>query len=228
MIKIWIPAQVFPVLRHHWAWMYFLYSPVLQEPPGAGHRELMLQQATQCVSQLIRRAAAQRRNYILDQVAVGCSGVTFEPKHRSLFTEERRVLLTEITWPIKSARSHFFTFVFKANIYQSARRHKMLCFHGYRRRAVVVLPPDEVWRRRLVQRREQEGTALQETSLLKAKGATVVTRSWVSRRIISCTLVKQLCSSLLVFQWASRCRSRESIWIRWCSPSSALTRPWSS
>uniref|UniRef100_A0A8C2FSW9 Si:ch211-107m4.1 n=1 Tax=Cyprinus carpio TaxID=7962 RepID=A0A8C2FSW9_CYPCA len=104
-------------------WMYFLYSPVLQEPPGAPHRELMLQQATQCVSQLTRRAAAQRRNYILDQ----------------------------------------------ANIYQSARRHKMLCFHGYRRRAVVVLPPDEVWRRRLVQRREQEGTALQETSLLKAK-----------------------------------------------------------
>ncbi|XP_016414403.1 heterogeneous nuclear ribonucleoprotein U-like protein 2 isoform X2 [Sinocyclocheilus rhinocerous] len=93
------------------------------EPPGANHRELMLQQATQCVSQLIRRAAAKRRNYILDQ----------------------------------------------ANIYQSARRHKMLCFHGYQRRAVVVLPPDEVWRRRLVQRQEQEGTALQETSLLKAK-----------------------------------------------------------
>ncbi|XP_016336672.1 heterogeneous nuclear ribonucleoprotein U-like protein 2 isoform X2 [Sinocyclocheilus anshuiensis] len=93
------------------------------ELPGANRRELMLQQATQCVSQLIRRAAAKRRNYILDQ----------------------------------------------SNIYQSARRHKMLCFHGYQRRAVVVLPPDEVWRRRLVQRQEQEGTALQETSLLKAK-----------------------------------------------------------
>ncbi|KAF4104626.1 heterogeneous nuclear ribonucleoprotein U-like protein 2 [Onychostoma macrolepis] len=97
----------------------------MREPPGASHRELMLQQATQCVSQLIRRAAAQRRNYILDQ----------------------------------------------ANIYPSARRHKMLCFHGYQRRAVVVLPPDEVWRRRLVQRQEQEGTALQDTSLLKAKAS---------------------------------------------------------
>lgn len=123
--------------KTHWAQAHMLQNPrkrynllstnsilnCMREPPGAGHRELMLQQATQCVSQLTRRAAAQRRNYILDQ----------------------------------------------ANIYQSARRHKMLCFHGYRRRAVVVLPPDEVWRRRLVQRREQEGTALQETSLLKAK-----------------------------------------------------------
>ncbi|KTG01530.1 hypothetical protein cypCar_00031069 [Cyprinus carpio] len=123
--------------KTHWAQAHMLQNPrkrynllstnsilnCMREPPGARHRELMLQQATQCVSQLIRRAAAQRRNYILDQ----------------------------------------------ANIYQSARRHKMLCFHGYRRRAVVVLPPDEVWRRRLVQRREQEGTALQETSLLKAK-----------------------------------------------------------
>ncbi|XP_016336671.1 heterogeneous nuclear ribonucleoprotein U-like protein 2 isoform X1 [Sinocyclocheilus anshuiensis] len=123
--------------KTHWAQAHMLQNPrkrynllstnsilnCMRELPGANRRELMLQQATQCVSQLIRRAAAKRRNYILDQ----------------------------------------------SNIYQSARRHKMLCFHGYQRRAVVVLPPDEVWRRRLVQRQEQEGTALQETSLLKAK-----------------------------------------------------------
>ncbi|XP_026137011.1 heterogeneous nuclear ribonucleoprotein U-like protein 2 [Carassius auratus] len=123
--------------KTHWAQAHMLQNPkkrynllntdsilnCMREPPGANHRELMLQQATQCVSQLIRRAAARRRNYILDQ----------------------------------------------ANIYQSARRHKMLCFHGYQRRAVVVLPADEVWRRRLVQWQEQEGTTLQETSLLKAK-----------------------------------------------------------
>ncbi|XP_043089136.1 heterogeneous nuclear ribonucleoprotein U-like protein 2 isoform X2 [Puntigrus tetrazona] len=125
--------------KTHWARTHMLQNPrkrysllstnsilsCMREPPGAGGRQLMLQQASQCVGQLIRRAAAKKRNYILDQ----------------------------------------------ANIYPSARRHKMLCFHGYQRRAVVVLPPDEVWRRRLVQRREQEGTALQDTSLLKAKAS---------------------------------------------------------
>ncbi|XP_073676843.1 heterogeneous nuclear ribonucleoprotein U-like protein 1 [Garra rufa] len=123
--------------KTHWAQAHMLQNPrkrynllstnsvlnCMREPPGADHRELMLQQATQCVSQLIKRAATKRRNYILDQ----------------------------------------------ANIYPSARRHKMLCFRGYQRRAVVVFPPDEAWRRRLSQRQEQEGIALQETSLLKAK-----------------------------------------------------------
>ncbi|RXN35174.1 heterogeneous nuclear ribonucleo U 2 [Labeo rohita] len=123
--------------KTHWAQDHMIQNPkkcynllstnsilnCMREPPGANHRELMLQQATQCVSQLIKRAATKRRNYILDQ----------------------------------------------ANIYPSARRHKMLCFRGYRRKAVVVFPPDEVWKRRLVLRQEQEGTALQETSLLKAK-----------------------------------------------------------
>ncbi|XP_052010788.1 heterogeneous nuclear ribonucleoprotein U-like protein 2 [Xyrauchen texanus] len=92
-------------------------------PPGANHRELILQQATQCVSQLIRLAATKRRNYILDQ----------------------------------------------ANIYPSAQRHKMLCFRGYQRRAVVVFPSDEVWRRRLLQHQEEEGMAIPQMSLLKAK-----------------------------------------------------------
>lgn len=95
----------------------------MREPAGANHRELMLQQATQCVSQLIKIAATKKRNYILDQ----------------------------------------------ANIYPSAQRHKMLCFHGYQRKAVVVFPPNEVWRSRLIQRQEEEGIAVQETSLLKAK-----------------------------------------------------------
>lgn len=123
--------------KTHWAQAHILQNPskrydllstnsilnCMREPTGANHRELMLQQATQCVSQLIKIAAAKKRNYILDQ----------------------------------------------ANIYPSAQRHKMLCFHGYQRKAVVVFPPDEVWRSRLVQRQEQEGIAVQETSLLKAK-----------------------------------------------------------
>lgn len=97
----------------------------MRAPPGGNHRDLMLQQATQCVSQLIRIAANKRRNYIIDQ----------------------------------------------ANIYPSAQRHKMMCFHGYQRKAVVVFLADEVWKRRLVQHQEKEGTAIPEMSLLKAKAS---------------------------------------------------------
>lgn len=50
------------------AHILFCIDVFLQEPPGANHRDLMLQQATQCVSHLIKMAAAKRRNYILDQV----------------------------------------------------------------------------------------------------------------------------------------------------------------
>ncbi|XP_067220615.1 heterogeneous nuclear ribonucleoprotein U-like protein 2 [Chanodichthys erythropterus] len=123
--------------KTHWAQAHMLQNPrkrynllstnsilnCMREPPGANHRDLMLQQATQCVSHLIKMAATKRRNYILDQ----------------------------------------------ANIYPSAQRHKMLCFRGYQRKAVVVFPPDEMWRRRLIQRQQEEGMALQEMTLLKAK-----------------------------------------------------------
>ncbi|XP_026862969.2 heterogeneous nuclear ribonucleoprotein U-like protein 2 isoform X1 [Electrophorus electricus] len=86
-------------------------------------QEVMLQQATRCLSHLIQIAPNQKRNFILDQ----------------------------------------------ANIYPSARRHKMLRFRGYLRKAVVVVPSDQEWRRRLCQQQQEEGTVVPETSLLKSK-----------------------------------------------------------
>uniref|UniRef100_A0AAR2KRG0 SAP domain-containing protein n=1 Tax=Pygocentrus nattereri TaxID=42514 RepID=A0AAR2KRG0_PYGNA len=91
--------------------------------PGPEHKEVLLQQATQCLAHLIRIAANKRRNFILDQ----------------------------------------------ANIYPSARKHKMLRFHGYQRRAVVVVPSDAEWRRRLQQQQQDEGVEAPEMSLLKSK-----------------------------------------------------------
>ncbi|KAI4872757.1 hypothetical protein NFI96_026997 [Prochilodus magdalenae] len=91
--------------------------------PGPENKELLLQQATQCLTHLIRIAANKRRNFILDQ----------------------------------------------ANIYPSARKHKMLRFHGYQRRAVVVVPSDAEWRRRLQQQQRDEGVEIPEMSLLKSK-----------------------------------------------------------
>ncbi|XP_072524375.1 heterogeneous nuclear ribonucleoprotein U-like protein 2 [Salminus brasiliensis] len=91
--------------------------------PGPEHKELLLQQATQCLTHLIRIAANKRRNFILDQ----------------------------------------------ANIYPSARKHKMLCFRGYQRRAVVVVPSDAEWKRRLQRQQQEEGVEVPEMSLLKSK-----------------------------------------------------------
>ncbi|XP_066575172.1 heterogeneous nuclear ribonucleoprotein U-like protein 2 isoform X2 [Amia ocellicauda] len=92
-------------------------------PTAPTQREQVLQQATQCLSQLIRVAARRRRNYILDQ----------------------------------------------ANVYSSAQRRKLLRFGGFRRRAVVLCPPDEEWKRRLSELQKEEGEEVPEISLLKVK-----------------------------------------------------------
>nr|XP_023685199.1 heterogeneous nuclear ribonucleoprotein U-like protein 2 [Paramormyrops kingsleyae] len=91
--------------------------------PSPAQKDQILQQATQCLSELIRIAARRRRNYILDQ----------------------------------------------ANVYSSAQRRKMQRFSGFQRRAVVVCPKDEEWRRRLELHQQQEGEEVPEMSLLKVK-----------------------------------------------------------
>ncbi|XP_060771191.1 heterogeneous nuclear ribonucleoprotein U-like protein 2 isoform X2 [Neoarius graeffei] len=59
----------------------------------------------------------------------------------------------------------------KANIYPSAQRHKLLSFSGYQRKAVVLVPSDEEWKRRLQQKEQSEGAVLPEMSLLKSKAS---------------------------------------------------------
>ncbi|XP_048885155.1 heterogeneous nuclear ribonucleoprotein U-like protein 2 [Brienomyrus brachyistius] len=95
----------------------------MRSVPNPAQKDQILQQATQCLSELIRIAARRRRNYILDQ----------------------------------------------ANVYSSAQRRKMQRFSGFQRRAVVVCPKDEEWRRRLELHQQQEGEEVPEMSLLKVK-----------------------------------------------------------
>lgn len=90
---------------------------------GSVPKEVVLQQATQCLTQLIRVASSKRRNYILDQ----------------------------------------------ANVYLSARRHKMLLFSGFRRQAVVVFPSHQEWKRRLAQQQKDQSKEVPEDALLKLK-----------------------------------------------------------
>lgn len=98
---------------------------------GQGRRESRLQQASQCLSELIKVAAQTPRNYILDQ----------------------------------------------PNVHPSAQRQRLLWFAGFRRRAVVVFPSKEEWKRRLQEQQEEEGDKIPETDLHKVK--------------VSCTLPEQ-------------------------------------
>ncbi|KAJ8405148.1 hypothetical protein AAFF_G00321390 [Aldrovandia affinis] len=91
--------------------------------PEPGQEEQVIQQATQCVSQLIKVAARRRRNYILDQ----------------------------------------------ANVYASAQRRKLLRFRGFQRKAVVICPTDEEWKRRLAMHQKEEAEEVPDMSLLKVK-----------------------------------------------------------
>ncbi|KAB5565460.1 hypothetical protein PHYPO_G00241820 [Pangasianodon hypophthalmus] len=93
--------------------------------PSQEQKNVLLQQATQCLTHLIRIAATKKRNFILDQV----------------------------------------------NIYPSAQSHKLLSFSGYQRKAVVLVPSDEEWKRRLQQKEQSEGAVLPEISLLKSKAS---------------------------------------------------------
>ncbi|XP_037317760.2 heterogeneous nuclear ribonucleoprotein U-like protein 2 [Pungitius pungitius] len=103
---------------------------------SGGRRDSALQQASQCLAELIKIAAQTPGNYILDQ----------------------------------------------CNILFSARRHKLQLFTGFRRRAVVVFPSANEWKRRLSLHRMSDGEQIPETALLKLQ--------------VSCSLPEQ-CGDLL-------------------------------
>ncbi|XP_062846460.1 heterogeneous nuclear ribonucleoprotein U-like protein 2 [Trichomycterus rosablanca] len=119
--------------------------------PNPEHKELLLQQATQCLTHIIKIAATKRRNFILDQ----------------------------------------------ANIYPSARRHKLLRFAGYQRRAIVVVPSDKEWKRRLQQQEQNEG-AVPEMSLLKSKASfTLPEQGDLLEEVLFVELCREEAQSLL-------------------------------
>lgn len=123
--------------KSHWAQTHMAQNPekrynilsthtvlsCMKNVPESEQKEQVIQQATQCVSGLIKVAARRRRNYILDQT----------------------------------------------NVYASAQRRKLLHFRGFQRRAVVICPTDEEWKRRLAAHQQQEGEEVPDTSLLKVK-----------------------------------------------------------
>ncbi|XP_059161035.1 heterogeneous nuclear ribonucleoprotein U-like protein 1 [Physella acuta] len=57
----------------------------------------------------------------------------------------------------------------QTNVYASARRRKMQPFEGFQRKAVVVLPTDEVFKKRVKERAEDEGKDIAESTVNEMK-----------------------------------------------------------
>lgn len=87
--------------------------------------------------------------------------------------------------PHPQSRVKFSLSVVQCNILFSARRHKLQLFTGFRRRAVVVFPSADEWRRRLSQHQTSDGDQIPETALLKLQGLTYISVIWKDDTIIS-------------------------------------------
>lgn len=62
----------------------------------------------------------------------------------------------------------------QTNVYDTAQRRKMRPFTGFKRRAVVVLPTDKVFRERIDKRTKEEGKEVPETAILEMKGSHMI------------------------------------------------------
>lgn len=56
------------------------------------------------------------------------------------------------------------------NVYSSVQRRKMRVFHGYHRKAVVVVPTDEEFNQRLSTHETFEGKSTSDSKIMEMKG----------------------------------------------------------
>jgi len=61
-------------------------------------------------------------------------------------------------------------YITQTNVYPSAQRRKMRGFEGFVRRAVVVVPTDEEFKRRVEKREKLEGKDVPDSAVLEMKG----------------------------------------------------------
>lgn len=65
------------------------------------------------------------------------------------------------------------SFLFMAtqtNVYPRAQRRKMRPFEGFQRKAIVIVPEDEEFKRRCEQREKEEGKDVPDSAVLEMKG----------------------------------------------------------
>nr|CAD7593178.1 unnamed protein product [Timema genevievae] len=69
----------------------------------------------------------------------------------------------------------------QTNVYPSAQRRKMRGFEGFIRRAVVIVPTDEEFKRRCEQREKVEGKDVPDSAVLEMKDICLVVISPILR-----------------------------------------------
>lgn len=125
------------------------------EELDAKSKDLLIQQAAQCLSKLVQIAPRAKRNFILDQVPPGGVSQTLLGRPpMSLFT----------FFPPFPPRFG------QCNVYNSGQRRKLLAFKGFCRKVVVVVPTEDDWKKRLELRKEAEGEDVPESVMLEMKG----------------------------------------------------------
>lgn len=62
----------------------------------------------------------------------------------------------------------------QTNVYPSAQRRKMRPFEGFQRKAIVIVPTDEEFRRRIELSTKEEGKDVPEKAILEMKGSVKI------------------------------------------------------
>ncbi|VDN20934.1 unnamed protein product, partial [Dibothriocephalus latus] len=107
-------------------------------------------------------------NLILDKMKV--SGLNRKRNYAGrwdvLIEKATQCLNNLISLACKRRRNYILD---QTNVYPSAQRRKMRPFEGFQRKAIVIVPTDEEFRRRITQREKEEGKEVPENAVLEMK-----------------------------------------------------------
>ncbi|KAH8867594.1 Heterogeneous nuclear ribonucleoprotein U-like protein 1 [Schistosoma japonicum] len=107
-------------------------------------------------------------NLILDKMKV--MGIARQRNYHGrwdvLIDKSTKCLNTLISMACMRRRNYILD---QTNVYPSAQRRKMRPFEGFKRKAIVIVPTDEEFRRRIAQREKEEGKEVPETAVLEMK-----------------------------------------------------------
>lgn len=110
-----------------------------------GRWDVLIEMAMKCLNKFFEIAPRRKRNYVLDQVR----DVIFGNSVVELVT---------------------FSLGFQTNVYPNAQRRKMRNFESFHRKAVVVVPNEEEFLRRVELRTKAEGKEVPEAPVMEMKG----------------------------------------------------------
>ncbi|XP_030076053.1 heterogeneous nuclear ribonucleoprotein U-like protein 2 [Microcaecilia unicolor] len=107
-------------------------------------------------------------NAIMEKMQTkGLETEQLEPQRRDALTQEATRCLIRLV-PVASKTKRNFI-LDQCTVYNSAQRRKLHPFKGYSRKAVVLVPNEEEWKRRLQLRKEAEGDDVPESVVLEMK-----------------------------------------------------------